>query len=184
MQLLNGHALIAPVFNPFPLGCVWQSSEGPAVHCCNPPSRFFPRALGVLLCPADHAAKPCLCCLQVLAYYWQLYLQNALQQSGGALPMPFLGAPPFMSPDALAGQYQQQAAAQAAYNGGRGSADGNRKRSRDGDGGSTRKGRRARNENKVRCTGGLAPWLHVFLMPSCGATHHRTWTDSPSGFWA
>lgn len=98
---------------------------------------------------ADCGTEPCCCTLQVLAYYWQLYLQNALQQSGGALPMPFLGAPPFMSPDALAGQYQQTAAAQAAYNSGRGSADGNRKRSRDGDGGATRKGRRARNEIKV-----------------------------------
>jgi hypothetical protein len=98
--------------------------------------------------------------VQVLAYYWQLYLQNALQQSGGALPMPFLGAPPFMSPDALAGQYQQTATAQAGYNNGRGSADGNRKRSRDGDNGATRKGRRARNENKVRCVG-YQPWLSV-----------------------
>ena len=109
--------------------------------------------------PADGTAEACCAlALQVLAYYWQLYLQNALQQSGGALPMPFLGAPPFMSPDALAGQYQQQAAAQAAYNGGRASADGNRKRSRDGDGGSTRKGRRARNENKVRSTELAGGW--------------------------
>lgn len=88
----------------------------------------------------------------MLAYYWQLYLQNALQQSGGALPMPFLGAPPFMAaPDALAAsQYQQQAQPQQVYNGGRTSADGGRKRMRDGEGGnSAKKGRRARNENKV-----------------------------------
>ncbi len=84
---------------------------------------------------------------QVLAYYWQLYLQNALQQGGGTLPMPFMGAP-FMPPEAFAGQYQQP---QPGYNGGRASADGNmKKRSRDGDGSvSNKKGRRARNENKV-----------------------------------
>ena len=46
---------------------------------------------------------------QVLAYYWQLYLQNALSQTGGSLPLPFMGAP-FMPPggDALAYQQQQQ----------------------------------------------------------------------------
>lgn len=86
---------------------------------------------------------------QVLAYYWQLYLQNALQQGGGTLPMPFMGAP-FMPPEALAGQYQQPQP-QPGYNGGRASADGNmKKRSCDGDSsGSSKKGRRARNENKV-----------------------------------
>lgn len=99
---------------------------------------------------------------QVLAYYWQLYLQNALQQGGGTLPMPFMGAP-FMPPEAFAGQYQQQQPQlQPGYNGGRSSADGTtKKRSRDGgDGGSNKKGRRARNENKV---GWLTAPSHLIL---------------------
>lgn len=126
------------------------SAGGPA-SVCRATSPSAASALSHMLITTDLCTSPTLCWppSQVLAYYWQLYLQNALQQSGGALPMPFLGAPPFMAPDALAGQYQQQAQ-QAAYNGGRASADGTKKRLRDGEGGSSaKKGRRTRNENKV-----------------------------------
>ncbi len=110
----------------------------------------------------------------MLAYYWQLYLQNALQQSGGQLPLPFLagsmpggmagtnfmGGMPFPGQFPMQSQHMQmqqphmhhsmQMHQPMTFNGGQGLDNASRKRCADVPGGGmAKKGRKARNENKV-----------------------------------
>lgn len=136
----------------------------------------------------------------MLAYYWQLYLTNALQQGGGQLPLPFMpgsmpgGMPPgmaggnFMGAMPFPGQFpmqpqhmqmqqphlqmqmQQQMALNGAANGAQGFDSGSRKRSGEGVGGSsTKKGRKARNDNKVRCCVIAFSHMHCVYRPPVSA---------------
>ena len=124
----------------------------------------------------------------MLAYYWQLYLQNALQQSGGQLPLPFLpgsmpggmagpnfmGAMPFPGQLPMQSQHMQmqqphmhlpmQMQQPMTFSGGQGLDIASRKRGAEAPGGGMpKKGRKARNENKV-CHGLWRECLHEHLV--------------------